>query len=82
MKSRTVEISALCFAFVLITAIPTSYAYSQINNQGSKSHTISIIECPMKGSCFIPCQITVAKGDTVTWINKDTVDHMIISGSG
>lgn len=81
-KSRTVKIIALCFAFVLSTTIPTSYAYSQKNTQGSKSYTISIIGCPMKESCFIPCQVTVAKGDTVTWINKDTVDHMIISGSG
>ena len=82
MKSMTVKIIALCFAFVLITTIPTSYAYSQTNSQGSKSHTISIIGCPMKGSCFISCQITVTKGDTVTWANRDTVDHMIISGSG
>lgn len=38
--------------------------------------------CPINESCFIPCQITVAKGDTVTWVNRDTVNHMIISGSG
>ena len=78
----TGKIIALCFVFVLITTIPSSYAYSQTKSQGSKSNTVFIIGCPIKGACFFPCQITVSKGDTVTWLNWDKVDHMIISGSG
>ena len=35
----------------------------------------------MNKSCFVPCQLTILKGDTVTWINADTVNHMIISGN-
>jgi|GEM_PF-1978710 len=81
MKNITAEIIALCFVLVLVTAIPISYAYSQ-TSQASKTHIIFIIGCAMKGSCFYPCQITVAKGDTVTWVNRDTINHMIISGSG
>lgn len=75
-------IIALCFALILITTISTSYAYSQRNIHGSNSHTVLIVGCSTKGACFFPCQITVAEGDTVTWINKDIVYHMIISGSG
>ena len=80
MKGIPVQIIALCFALVLVTTIPTSY--SQTNTQASKSHTIFIMGCQMIQACFFPCQITVAKGDTVTWVNRDTVNHMIISGSG
>ena len=76
----TVQIIALCFALVLVTTIPTSY--SQTNTQASKSHAIFIMGCQTNQACFFPCQITVAKGDTVTWVNRDTVNHMIISGSG
>lgn len=80
MKGMTVQIIALCFALVLVTTIPTSY--SQTNTQASKSHAIFIMGCQTNQACFFPCQITVAKGDTVTWVNRDTVNHMIISGSG
>ena len=80
MKGIPVQIIALCFALVLVTTIPTSY--SQTNTQTSKSHTIFIMGCAMSQACFFPCQITVAKGDTVTWVNRDTVNHRIISGSG
>lgn len=75
-------IMALFFTFVLITIIPTSYADSQTNSHGNKSHIIYIAGCPMKKSCFTPCQITIEKGDIVTWVNRDTVDHRIMSGSG
>lgn len=73
-------IVSLCFFLILVTIIPTTYA-TQTTNQ-AKSHTIFITGCPTKGTCFYPCQITVAKGDTVTWANRDTVNHRIISGSG
>src|ERR1700687_534908 len=79
MKGIPVQIIALCFVLVLSTTIPTSY--SQTNTQASKTHTVYIIGCG-QGACFIPCQITIPKGGTVTWVNLDTVNHMIISGSG
>ncbi|MDE1770797.1 MAG: hypothetical protein KGI28_09665 [Thaumarchaeota archaeon] len=83
MRNTTVGVIALCFTFVLIAnSNPSVQAYSQNNNQESKSHAIYIIGCPLMGTCFIPCQTTVVKGDTITWVNRDTVDHRIISGSG
>ena len=74
-------IVSLCFFLVLVTIILPTYAVTQTANQ-AKSHTIFITGCPTKGTCFHPCQITVTKGDTVTWVNRGTVNHMIISGSG
>jgi len=77
MKGIPVQIIALCFVLVLASTIPSTFAYTQT----SKTHAVFITGCG-QSSCFIPCQITIPKGGTVTWINLDTVNHMIISGSG
>ena len=71
----------LCFAVILFTTIPSTFAYTQTTNT-SKTYTVYITGCATKSSCFMPCQITVPKGGTVTWANLDTINHMIISGSG
>lgn len=66
------------FILLLITSsIPLSYADLEKNQR-----QIDIIECPIRESCFSPCQTTITIGDTVIWINKDVKDHMISSGSG
>jgi plastocyanin len=70
----------LCFFLVLASTIPTTYA-TQTTNQ-AKSHTVFITGCPIKGTCFYPCQVIIVKGDTVTWVNRGTINHRIISGSG
>jgi len=36
----------------------------------SKTYTVEI-----KDMKFVPAEITVNKGDTVVWINKDMMDH-------
>jgi plastocyanin len=73
-------IVSLCFVMMLVTTIPSTFAYTQTST--SKTHQVYITGCATNGSCFIPCQITVPKGGIVTWVNRDTVNHMIISGSG
>lgn len=66
------------FTLLLITAsIPLSYADLERNQKQAY-----IIGCPTRGSCFSPCQTIITTGDTLTWTNKDTKDHMISSGSG
>jgi plastocyanin len=83
MNGKTIEMITLCLVFTLITSsIPTSHAYLQKSNQESKSHIIFITNCSVKKSCFYPCQTTIVKGTSATWINRDVADHMIISGSG
>jgi plastocyanin len=69
----------LCFALILVTIIPATYATQTVNH--AKSHMIFIVKCAVKGICFYPCQITVPIGETVTWVNRDTVNHMLISGN-
>ena len=34
----------------------------------------------IEGIAFDPDELTVEVGDTVTWINKDEVDHTVTSG--
>lgn len=70
----------MCFALALVTTIPASYGYQK--NQSGKTYIISIIGCQADQSCFIPCQITITTGDTIMWVNKDTVAHMVIAGNG
>ena len=37
-------------------------------------------EVTVEGIAFRPGDLTVAAGDTVTWVNEDPVDHTITSG--
>jgi plastocyanin len=43
----------------------------------SKTHTVTI-----EGMRFQPERLTVARGDTVVWINKDLVPHTATSKAG
>jgi plastocyanin len=43
----------------------------------SKSHTVTI-----EGMRFQPERLTVARGDTVVWVNKDVVPHTATSEVG
>ena len=69
-----------CLVAILIANIPASPVLAEKQIKSSQTNTIYIIPCK-KVSCFIPCQKVVLKGDTVTWINLDSVPHMILSGS-
>ena len=81
MKNRTVVVIALCFTFALVSySNPLSYAINSTPNYGQTQ--TYIFGCPIYGTCFTPCKTTVTIGNTVTWINKDTREHMISSGSG
>lgn len=40
------------------------------------------VEIEISGFSFSPAEITVARGTTVTWVNRDGVDHSIISEDG
>jgi len=84
MKIKKLKIIiSFCFVVFLIVNIPLSSAIVESHNQPSKSKVISIIGCQLnRGSCFSPCQVTILKGDTITWINQDTIVHIVASGSG
>ena len=39
------------------------------------------MEVVIEGLVFEPDSVTIDAGDTVTWTNKDAVDHTVTSGS-
>ncbi len=76
-----VHMNIAIFLSVLLLLV-TSISYSSAEKiDSSKNHVVSITGCKTYGVCFVPCQITVLKGDTVTWVNRDTKFHMVISGN-
>ncbi|CAI9832515.1 Blue (Type1) copper domain-containing protein [Nitrosopumilaceae archaeon] len=54
---------------------------------GPVTHTVtmpagtSVAGCEETDECFLPSQITIAAGDTVTWDNADTAAHTVTAGS-
>ena len=41
----------------------------------------SVLGCEATDECYIPSEVTVDIGDTVTWINDDTAAHTVTSGT-
>ena len=37
-------------------------------------------DCVSTHSCFYPNPLTISGGDTVTWTNKDSLRHTVVSG--
>ena len=52
---------------------PSQQTSSQSNNPAIESNSVTI-----NNFAFSPSNITVKKGETVTWTNKDTVPHTVI----
>ena len=56
---------------------------------GSDSQTVivdmpagtSVPGCEATNECYIPASVTINVGDTVEWVNSDTVVHLVTSGS-
>ena len=72
-------IMASCLVVVFCFSLsPTASVYGIVSN----TKTVFIVSCESNNSCFIPCQTTIVKGDTVMWINLSSEFRMITSGSG
>lgn len=63
--------------FVSISTIPAFASNSQVYIKNSNSTK----ECTYVPSCYIPYQITVSVGDTITWTNLDNNSHTVTSGT-
>lgn len=37
--------------------------------------------CEQTNSCYIPSEISISLGDTVTWVNEDAAFHSVTSGT-
>jgi len=64
-------------AMVFVIISQNAYADTEIgipNEAGEPS-------CAESGSCFLPSDVTVSVGDTVTWTNDSSVIHTVTSGN-
>jgi len=60
---------------VLSTIAPSAFA------QVSAPVGSNVLGCEETNECYIPYEIRVGVGDTVTWINEDTAAHTVTSGT-
>ena len=62
-------------------------ATSDEDDSGSQTYEVSmpagtsVLGCEKTDECYIPSEITVNLGDTVTWLNDDTAAHTVTSGT-
>jgi plastocyanin len=63
-------INVLCSIFLLISCAAETKKYTP------RSYTVEI-----KQMKFVPSELTIRKGDTVVWINKDIVAHDVTEES-
>ena len=61
----------------MISAIPLVYAETMISLPPGSA----VPGCEETNECYIPYEVTVTVGSTVTWSNDDTAAHTVTSGS-
>ena len=49
---------------------------------GEATATEGAVRVSMKDFKFIPRDVTVKRGDTITWVNDDTVQHNAVAAEG
>ena len=64
-------------AILFITTSQNVFAEVSVNIPNEAAEP----SCAESGSCFLPTDVTVGIGDTVTWINDSSVIHTITSGN-
>lgn len=60
-----------------VTTPPTSQ-----NNNSTNNNSTQATEVEIEDMAFMPASVTVKKGATVKWTNKDEVSHTVTSDSG
>ncbi len=75
---RKIWIVGLLMAVVLISGC---YGTQKTTTPTAEPRAATVNSVEIKGFAFNPATITVAKGTTVTWTNKDSAAHTV-TGSG
>jgi plastocyanin len=81
--AATMFFSAIFFSCQKNNSSNPSPSYSSSGNTTSGGNTggNNVAEVDMLNNAYNPASITIAKGTTVTWINKDATVHTVTSGS-
>ncbi|MGI9566944.1 MAG: cupredoxin domain-containing protein [Nitrosopumilus sp.] len=62
---------------LILIAVPGAYAETTVSLPVGSA----IPGCQDTNECYIPAQVTVGVGETVTWSNDDTAAHTVTSGT-
>ena len=76
MRDLILQTFVLLGAFSIFSLDPATYNGFGNNLDKPIRHTVKI-----SGMKFIPSELTVKKGDTVVWVNKDFYDHDVTDES-
>ncbi len=78
LKHSWVKVPALVLAtFVVIIAVEDAFAETEVTIPNEASD----LSCAESGTCFLPGEVTIGVGETVTWHNDSGVIHTVTSGS-
>ena len=78
LKKQLVKFPALAMvAFVVIVASQDAFAETQVTIPNEASQP----SCAESGSCFLPSEVTIGVGESVTWYNDSTAAHTVTSGN-
>lgn len=77
---RLITLLAACVALALVGCGGSKDNSSSSGGGGSSSGDTVTID--MKNIKFAPTDATVKVGQTVKWVNQDTVDHDVVAKSG
>ena len=76
---------AFAVTFVAASAVLSSAAPARAGGGGCHESVRTewqTTQVPIAGLCFKPTVVHVARGETVTWTNKDPVDHTVTGVNG
>ena len=64
-------------AFLVIVATQSAFAETEV----TIPNEAALPSCADSGSCFLPSEVTIGVGETVTWVNDSTTIHTVTSGN-
>ncbi len=78
LKNTWVKVPVLIMAtFVVIITSQDAFAETEVTIPNEASD----ISCAESGSCFLPGEVTIGVGESVTWHNDSGVIHTVTSGN-
>jgi len=78
LKHSWVKVPVLIMtAFVVIFASQDAFAETEVTIPNEASEP----SCAESGTCFLPGEVTIGVGESVTWHNDSTAAHTVTSGN-
>ena len=78
LKHSWVKVPVLIMtAFVVIFASQDAFAETEVTIPNEASEP----SCAESGTCFLPGEVTIGVGESVTWRNDSTAAHTVTSGN-